>query len=132
MLRIRKKQFSKLSETVFQGFIDRAVKHLKKAWPRECDSAGEKGVIDSIEVGVKKAEEYGIRAERDVIRYIDVMYLLGHDFDNNDDTEWAGRILEDCTLPPTVKMDRLWRRVKDRLLRDRQGSLPTSNEDGNV
>ena len=62
-----------------------------------------------IRYGVERAGSYGIGTERDVCKYIDLMFAFGRDFDKNQDLPWASRILEDDTLKsPTVKTERLF------------------------
>lgn len=118
MLVIRKEQVVALSEAAYESFCRRLYEHIKKCWPREFEEKTPAGVRQSIEQGIARAEEYGIQAERDVVRYLDTMYLVGEDFDVNPKTGWARVILEAKTLAPTVKAIRLWERAKREHLPD--------------
>jgi hypothetical protein len=64
---------------------------------------------------VTAAGDYGVRKEYDVVRYIDLMFVLAEDFDKSRDWAWAGRILGDEALGPTTKMDRLYERAQKEL-----------------
>ncbi len=112
MLVIRKEQVAALSETAYESFCQRLYEHIKKCWPREFEEKTRAGVRQSLEQGIARAAEYGIQAERDVVRYLDTMYLVGEDFDVNPKTAWARVILEAKTLAPTVKAVRIWERAK--------------------
>ncbi len=112
MLVIRKEQVAALSEVAYGSFCRRLYDHIKKCWPREFKERTPAGVRQSIEQGIARAAVYGIQAERDVLRYLDTMYLVGDDFDVNRKTGWARVILEAETLAPTVKAIRIWERAK--------------------
>ena len=115
MLKIRKEQMEAFKNDNLRKFADRMALHLKKFWPEECKSLGEKGVRDSIMTGIKNAEKYGIVIEYDVASYIDMMYALCFDFDTNPRTNWAGRILNNPNLPAHAKIEKLDERTKQEL-----------------
>ena len=73
MFSIRDDQLQTLSEVRRANFRQRAVEHLRKCWPREYNALGLAAVRKSIVTGIERAEFYGIRVERDVIRFIDLM-----------------------------------------------------------
>ncbi|OQY28744.1 MAG: hypothetical protein B6244_06175 [Candidatus Cloacimonetes bacterium 4572_55] len=83
MLVIRKQQMDALSQVVMDTFEDRMVAHLYDTFPEKCAEMGESSVREDIQYGVQRSAQYGIEAERDVCRYIDVMFVLGRDFDND-------------------------------------------------
>jgi hypothetical protein len=55
---------------------------------------GEGGLREFIQYGIRRAAHYGITAKRDVCKYIDVMVVLGRDFDKDARYAWASNILE--------------------------------------
>jgi hypothetical protein len=62
-----------------------------------------------IQYGIKRAASYGIQLENDVRKYIEVMLLLGPDFDKDPKYPWATSILTDKNLTdPKVKADRVY------------------------
>lgn len=107
MLVIRKEQISTFSEVQVKRFEERVYKHLQKHWPNECDTLGEAAVRDSIKKGIERAKNYNIVSERDITRYINVMYTLGHDFDTDNRYPWAAQTLNAASLSSRAKMNQV-------------------------
>lgn len=116
---IREEQIAVLSEAAYESFCKRLYEHIKKCWPREFERKGATGVQQSIEKGIARAAKYGIQAERDVVRYIDTMHLVGEDFDVDPKKGWVHVILEAKTLAPTIKAIRIWEQAKKEHLPDK-------------
>lgn len=68
-------------------------------------------VLQSIRLGVQRAHRYGLREEAHVFRYINVMYTLGFEFDEDPRYSWASAILGRGSLTPESKLDLLCARV---------------------
>ncbi|HZS56845.1 MAG TPA: DUF4123 domain-containing protein [Bryobacteraceae bacterium] len=95
MLAIRRDQWSIFSQEEVQKFENWMMAHLHKFFRRQCAAMGESGVRELIQYGIRRAATYGITAKRDVCKYIDVMVVLGRDFDRDERyASWAPRILE--------------------------------------
>ena len=108
MLSIREEQMAAFSEVAAQKFEDQMLAHLKRCFPDELDSLGESKPRELIQHGVKRAASYGIRGQRDVCKYIDLMIDLGCDFDNDPQLIWASQILRNRELvDPTKRIARL-------------------------
>jgi hypothetical protein len=99
MIAIRLAQTDKLSEVALKSFEDMMVVHLNKFFPGHCGAAGEPKVRELIRHGVKRAASYQITAKRDVSRYIDLMIVLGDDFDCAKPFPWAQEILRTRNSP---------------------------------
>ena len=99
MIAIRAAQIEKLSETALKSFEEMMVVHLNKFFPDHCGAAGEPKVRELIRHGVKRAASYQITAKRDVSRYIDLMIVLGDDFDCDLRLPWAQEILRTRNSP---------------------------------
>lgn len=108
MLIIRKEQIEEFDKYIFQSFKTRILDHLMKIWPERCMELGEENVRESIERGIKSATDYGITTENDVAGYIDLMYVLGLNFDADTTIPWAASILQDQDLLPHQKMEKLY------------------------
>ena len=46
---------------------------------------------------------------------LNLMFLLGEDFDGSGECPWAGEVLRDAELAPEAKMDRLYERMRQQL-----------------
>ena len=99
MLVIRKKQMAVFQEVEIKKFVDRMAIHLKKFFPRQCETLGEPKLRETIQYGIKRAAFYGITAKREVYKYVDLMVVFGRDFDNDRRLAWAGEILKRSTSP---------------------------------
>jgi hypothetical protein len=90
MIPIRTEQMDALNRHMEEDFVERMTAHLRRFFPNWARVSGEQGVVRTIRLGIERARSYRITAERDVSRYIDVMAVLGEDFDKE---AWAAGIL---------------------------------------
>jgi len=114
MLTIRASQFTLFSQAEVRKFEDWMVAHLRKFFPRQCASMGEPKLRETVQYGIKRAAAHGLTAKRDVCKYIDVMIVLGRDFDKDKRHSWAREILTWRT-DPGAKMQTLISATKLRL-----------------
>ena len=114
MLVIRKEQMEVLSHYVLKGFEDRMVEHLNEFFPDQCETLGEPDVREAVQYGIDRAGSYGITSERDVCKYLNLMFTFGRDFDVDPRLPWAAAILNagDVT-DPTRKIERLYTEAMD-------------------
>lgn len=104
---VRRQQIDSLNQAELRKFEDRAYQSLQRHWPDDVAARGEPAARESIRTGIERAKTYGIETERDVLSYINLMYLYGDGFDQDPRVPWAGRILRDPKLAPGAKIDRL-------------------------
>ena len=110
MMIIRGKQLHSLSQAAAKSFVDRMVAHVRTFFPDRCTRLGQEAVRQWIELGIVRAERYGILAERDVCRYIDLMFELGRDYHQDPQFAKLRGILEDEKVKnPADRLDRLYR-----------------------
>jgi hypothetical protein len=93
MLVIRRKQMNILSRNMRNAFEERMVLHLKEFFPDQCKMLGEKDTRAAIRYGMARAETYGLGAESDLAKYLNVMFTFGRDFDTDPELPWASAIL---------------------------------------
>ena len=94
-MKLRKEQIEAFSAAARQDFEDRMVEHLNEFFPRHCKAMGAEGVRQEVRYGVERARAYDITSQRDVCKYIDLMFVYGRDFDTAPKLPWAARILND-------------------------------------
>lgn len=110
---IRQQQLTAFSDMSLSRFVERVAAHLHRCFPDECQALGPDGVQNTIQYGIERARAHGIKLERDVCKYIDLMIAFGRDFDRNPYVPWASRILEDDRIKdPSIKTDRLFNAAK--------------------
>src|SRR5579871_4593397 len=111
---VRTQQMETLSGASVDTFESRMTAHLRRCFPAKCEEMKEDGVHAVIQYGIERARGYGITAERDVCRYIDVMMVYGRDFDRDPALPWAGAILSGKRWPePTARVDQLYQAAKE-------------------
>ena len=104
-----------LADNAADTFEDKMAAHLNSCFPEQSKAIEETGVRETIRYGVERAGQYGITAQRDVCKYIDLMVVYGRDFDRDPGIPWAASILNDRALKdPTVKIDTLYEAGKER------------------
>jgi hypothetical protein len=99
MLKIRAEQLEAYSQAEVDRFEDWMTNHLKRFFPRECKTLGDSGLKETIQFGIRRAASYGIRAKRDVCKYIDLVVVLGRDFEKDEKLPWAIEILKSQNEP---------------------------------
>jgi len=115
MLVIREEQKGAFSQAVARNFECGQYSHVSRVFPDRCRALGDPVVREWIRKGIREAAACGIDEEYEVSRYIDLMFLLSPDFGSDAQYAWAGPILEDASLAPKEKMDRLYERAREQL-----------------
>jgi len=91
------------------------VGHLYSVFPNNCNALGETEVRNIVHYGIERARFYGIVIERDVSKYINLMFLFGRDFDTDPAFPWAAKILnEDYNGKGLKKIDVLYDKASRR------------------
>jgi len=111
MLIIKQSHKDTFGEIARQKFEGRAAEHCGRIFADDCRKLGEEALRARIARAVEEADRFGIRKERDVIRYIDLTFVLSEDFAASRSFPWAAKILKDEDLGGTTKMDRLCARA---------------------
>ena len=94
-------------------FALRVVSHVKAVWPGESAELGEPAVKDMVGSAIQKAAALGLSSEHDVVRFVDLAFILVKDFDTNPLSGWTRPILADRKLGPHEKLDRLYQRMEE-------------------
>lgn len=94
------------SEASLERFEENMLAHLNRFFPQQCADLSPQQLKDTVQYGIKRASWYGITTERDIYKFIDVILLLGPDFDRK--VPWAVEILKSDKTPST----RMWLLVR--------------------
>ena len=103
-----------IRQAQFQSFIDesnglfesRMIVHLRKCFAAQCETLSDDQLRHIVEQGKKSAASYGITAERDVCKFIDIRTIHGPGFDQS---PWASKILNDGIYKTsTARVERLF------------------------
>ncbi|MGH9344608.1 MAG: hypothetical protein ACRD19_12720 [Terriglobia bacterium] len=108
MFNLRKEQLKIFETVAAKEFEERALTQLREQSPALCAALGEGALVEFVRYGTERAKSYGIIAEPDVGKYLNVMLKLGKDFDRNPRYPWAARTLNDVGLgDPSARVNRL-------------------------
>jgi len=109
-LRIREEQMKAFSAYMHVSFEKRVAAHLRKEQPERTKALTDSDLDKFIEAGVIRAQNRGFTREADLGLFLELMLLLGADFDEK--PEWEGEIFENRELTSDGKIDRL-RQLRD-------------------
>lgn len=123
MFTIRKDHMIAFSRAASQSFEDRMLKHLRQFFPDQCTALGESTTREHINYGIHRAAIYGIVVERDVCKFIDIMFTFGRDFDDGVNFPWARRILLERQFPsPSARVCHLYEVAMSEVLKAANGA----------
>ena len=90
-LQLRGAQVDALAARSRDDFHTRALAHLRRFFPQQCQQLGEAGTREMLELGVARARRHGFVTELEVCKYLNLMFSFGRDFDT--EQVWARRLL---------------------------------------
>jgi len=130
MLVIRPEQIGAFAKSVEEALECRLVAHVSRVLPNVYAQMGEHTVRKRVRGGMKTASAFGIEAEYELCRFVDLVFMLGADFCNDERDAWAPMVLRDKALSETAKMDELYNRLGKQLDAARAGEpLPPSTKE---
>jgi hypothetical protein len=123
MFKLRQEHLDAFEAQVVNLFVSRVMEHIKAVWPAECAELGDAAVAETVRSAIRRAAALGLSSEFDVVRFVDLEFILAKDFDTNPFARWTGSILSDRKLSPAAKLDRLYQRMEDEfaLIEKRRG-----------
>jgi len=122
MLVIRKKQQEAFTKAVARGLECSLLTHATRQFPIRVHRMGEPAARAMIRKAIAACGRFGIEDEYEISRYLDLMFLLGEDFETSAALPWAAALLGDEALSAKAKMDRLCERAGQHLGRDCRGN----------
>lgn len=78
--------------------------HLREHLSDECRALGA-AFEQVVERGIDRARSYGLRSERDLAKFLNLVLVFGTDFDRE---SWAARILDRVDRGPTLRINQLY------------------------
>lgn len=109
MLKIRPEQIEVFEQAALKRFEDEMLKHIQEYFSNHWRIIGEAQLRQVIQYGVSQAEQYGLTTQREVCLYLNLMLLLGSDFDTDIQLPWAKEVLMDeMIIDPYVRVEQLY------------------------
>lgn len=107
MLVIRNNQFHQVEEYLEIRFINRVLTHLQAQFPEVIKNYDDESLVLTIKKGIAAADKYAIHKPADVIRFLELYFYFGNDFDNKPPMNLVKKILRTRNYSGTDKMDRI-------------------------
>jgi hypothetical protein len=95
---IRTAQMETFVQASENRFEERMAAQLRELFPRAANKLGNSHLRDAIRYGVVRARVYGITRERDISRYIGIMFMFGPNFDRKMEFGRLSSVLRDPHL----------------------------------
>jgi hypothetical protein len=106
VLTIREAQFAALAEYPRARFERALASHLGRYFPHECERGD---VPRFVRLGIERSEYHGCETQLDVAYYVNLMVMLGCDFDRDPQIPWAGDDLDNPSVPSlSVRLSRAY------------------------
>ena len=112
MFKLRKEHLCAFEAHVVNLFTSRVIAHVKAVWPDECGELGENAIATVVRAAIQRAAALGLTSELEVIRFVDLAFILAPDFYIKPLSAWTQPILSDRKLTPLAKLDRLYQQME--------------------
>jgi len=105
---IRDEQIRALEDASWRGFEGRMFERVHTYFPKPAEQLGEIQLRVLTRYAVTRAERHLLTHERSIALYLDLMFVLGSNFDEDSQIPWAAAILADDSFPTQAdRIDRL-------------------------
>lgn len=105
---IRRRQIDAF-DRVPAGFEFELADHIAHSTPWHAQELGEAGTRHVARLGLERASRYGFTQRATVRLFVEMMFMLGSDFDTDPQFPWLRRLLVDAAVQDeVVRADHLW------------------------
>lgn len=113
MFKLRKEHLAAFEAQVVTLFTGRVIVHMKAVWPAECGELGDPAVAEIVRGAIQRGAALGLSTELDIVRFVDLAFILAKDFDTNPLAAWTRPILADKSTQPSARLDKLYQRMEE-------------------
>jgi hypothetical protein len=113
MFKLRKEHLAAFEAQVVSLFAARVIAHVKAVWAAECAELGDPVVAEIVRGAIQRGAALGLSNEFDIVRFVDLAFILAKDFDTNPLAAWTRPILADKTAAPAARLDKLYQRMEE-------------------
>ena len=114
MLTIRSAQMEVFRAKAHRAFADEMVEYLATFSPPLFATLSEASRYHVVELGIERAQGYGLSLRGPVRLYLELMVLLGSQFDTDPQYPWAAAVLNDPhALPEMQRAEQLYEHTMD-------------------
>jgi hypothetical protein len=113
VFKLRKEHLAAFEAQVVALFTARVVAHVKAVWPAECGELGDAAAAETVRGAIQRGAALGLSSELDIVRFVDLAFILAKDFDTNPLAAWTRPILADKATPPNSRLEKLYQRMEE-------------------
>ena len=110
MLTIRKVQIDVIQESARKRLTTRIATCLRMHWTADFEEYGTEYCVQLIERAIDRANGYCFFTDREIARFVNLVFFLGEDFESDPEFPWAASILGNSKLNNRHKLDLLLQR----------------------
>lgn len=114
MLVIRNEQLAVFTRALYDRFIHESYEHVCRHFPERRQKLGDAATLDAVRDGLRRGRSYGFESQYDLLRFLNLLFEFGTDFERNDLNAWARPYLE-SNRSPRFRMDVLMEEAYKRL-----------------
>ncbi|WP_143266809.1 hypothetical protein [Azospirillum oryzae] len=89
------------------NFVAKIQKHITTCFPDLPAQISLDTCKNIVSYAIDKGRIYGFNSEYEICVYIDIMFILGKNFDTDKNKPWAQRILAQTNIPAGDRLSRL-------------------------
>ncbi|EDX76624.1 hypothetical protein MC7420_4880 [Coleofasciculus chthonoplastes PCC 7420] len=104
MLIIRKEQLDVFQNNAINKFYQKTAILFKRLYPNRTNSLDGEALIDFIRRGTAQCRDYGLERECDIQQYIGIMFILGINFSNKVEPDWAKAMMTNTSYSPEIRL----------------------------
>lgn len=111
MLTLRPDQLQSLEQDRILSFELEMSEHARAFSPRHCEILGQSGVRAVVQLAMQRSQRHGFTYRGPIRLFLELVFMLGSDFDTDPLFPWAAEILADRKIPDQMgRADRLYHR----------------------
>jgi hypothetical protein len=92
---IRPEQMDSLSAAAEQNFLRQLVEEMREFAPWHAEVLGDSGLTRCVQFALQRSGQYGFTNRGPIRLYLQMIFLLGAEFDSDPLLPWAGEVLSD-------------------------------------
>ena len=110
-MKIRDEQMEALAAAMESPFYERTIRFLREHWADECAGREDDDLKRTIARALRRVRGYGLDSEQDAVRYLNLMFRLGSEFESDPRYAWVSELLADTQIPAEHKLELATARV---------------------
>jgi hypothetical protein len=121
-MKIRSSQMDILDAHSMKKYKTKLCRHLRQYDPLLCEAAGAEALEEAVDLGVQRAHECSFTLNGPIRSYLEIMFVLGSDFDRDPQYFWLRPWLQPQERYPEMERARYLQFHVIRFINDFQGS----------